>query len=116
MLSLFLILCYFILIFNIIIPKISDKLHIERESYISYKSFSNKYLCVMNRLFMYDFSYSGLTSKMIIDKNGLPISCGDSNTIDDKNILTISCDTSYSDIPEFKRLCYRSYSELFFST
>ncbi|AAR07468.1 112L [Yaba monkey tumor virus] len=110
MITLFLVLCYFILIFNIIIPSILEKLQYEYNSYLKYKQLSNKFICVDEKAFSYSFNLSGITANMVVDNVGNPINCSKINNV--KKYNYISC----NDTQDFKNICSKAYLNLFFTT
>ncbi|AYV61245.1 hypothetical protein LW113 [Lumpy skin disease virus] len=115
MISLFLILCYFILIFNIIIPTISEKLKREYDAYTKYKNIKKDFICVDNNLFYYDFNISGLSAKMLLDNNKQkPLRCSEIKKANKNNYL--SCENNDNDIVNFSRSCSNAYLNLFFTT
>ncbi|AEN03713.1 IMV membrane protein [Yokapox virus] len=116
MITLFLILCYFILIFNIIVPAISEKLRRERNAYMNFKRINKNLICVNDHLFTYKFTTSGVKAGIAVDDNNLPINCSKIDKVNE-NTNIIYCDNEEKDnIPQFTRLCYRAYSDLFFTT
>ncbi|QQG31599.1 IMV membrane protein [Swinepox virus] len=114
MITLFLILCYFILIFNIIIPIISEKMRREYDAYMKYKKLKNRIICSDNRLFTYTFGISGIMARMAIDNNFNPLPCSKQSDI--SKYTYISCDTDGGDIKNFRRSCSKAYLDLFFTT
>ncbi|ABI99105.1 hypothetical protein DpV84gp122 [Deerpox virus W-1170-84] len=115
MITLFLILCYFILIFNIIIPAISEKMRREYHAYTKYKNLKKDYICIEDRLFMYDFGITGIKANMAIDKMNNPLTCSRIKSVDKNRYL--SCDsTNNNNILDFGRLCSKAYLDLFFTT
>ncbi|AOP31618.1 imv membrane protein [Skunkpox virus] len=117
MITLFLILCYFILIFNIIIPSLSEKMRRERAAYVNYKRLNKNFICVDDRLFSYNFTTSGIKAKVAVDNKNIPIPCSKINEVNNnKDVATLYCDKDREDIPGFARSCYRAYSDLFFTT
>nr|WGO62737.1 hypothetical protein [Wadden Sea poxvirus] len=115
MISLFLIICYFILIFNIIIPTISEKMKLEYNAYSNYKKINKKFICVNNKyLFSYDFDISGINAKIAIDDNKEPLHCSYIKNANENKY--ISCNNNDSNIRGLNRLCLYAYSELFFIT
>ncbi|QDJ95052.1 IMV membrane protein [Hypsugopox virus] len=114
MISLFLILCYFILIFNILVPAISEKMRREREAYVNYKKINSKYICVDNKLFTYTYDRGGIHAHMVLNKNNKkPLPCNKILTAD--NNILFSCDKP-SDIFSFNQSCFKAYTDLFFTT
>ncbi|QHR82652.1 MV entry-fusion complex protein [Brazilian porcupinepox virus 1] len=114
MITLFLILCYFILIFNIIIPIISEKMRLEYNTYIKYKKIKNDYICVDDKIFSYDFGISGIVAKMALDSNKQPLHCANIKKVD-KNKF-VSCNSSNNNILHFDSYCSKAYLDIFFST
>ncbi|ABQ43587.1 fusion protein [Tanapox virus] len=110
MITLFLVLCYFILIFNIIIPSISEKLQYEYNAYLKYKRLNSKFICVDEKAFSYTFNLSGITANMAIDNNGVPIPCSKINN--EKKYNHVSC----NNIHDLKNVCSKAYLNLFFTT
>ncbi|AWU47155.1 IMV membrane protein [Sea otter poxvirus] len=115
MFVLFLILCYFILIFNIMIPKISMKLEKEHKAFLDFLQVGNNgILCVNNHLVTYSFSPStGVAAAILTGDNKAPLTCKEIKKSDIKNI--IQCD---SDIARktLRNTCMKAYAELFFAT
>ncbi|AST09331.1 IMV membrane protein [Murmansk poxvirus] len=116
MITLFLILCYFILIFNIIVPAISEKMKRERHAYTNYKRLNKDFICVNDYLFTYKFTTSGIKAGIAVDDKNVPIHCSKIDKVNNETTNIIYCDQERSDIPQFTRLCYRAYSDLFFTT
>ncbi|ADT91140.1 MV entry-fusion complex protein [Cotia virus SPAn232] len=113
MITLFLILCYFILIFNIMVPAISEKLRMEHNVYVKYKKINKDYYCVDDRLFYYKFDLSGITPNMALDYDKNPLTCNKINKVD-KNMY-ISCNSN-STISNFREVCNKAYLNIFFNT
>ncbi|QAV35268.1 m110L [Myxoma virus] len=113
MITLFLVLCYFILIFNIIVPAISEKMRKEYDAYLKYAHLKKDAVCVNDRLFTYDFKTSGVVAKMFIDSNGKPLPC--SRTRDIRSNNAIYCDND-ENVLDFRKSCSKAYLDLFFTT
>ncbi|QRY18988.1 ORF-118 [Teiidae poxvirus 1] len=109
MFVLFLIVCYFILIFNIIIPKIAEKLRLEHEAFIRYRQiYGNKFRCINNTLINYSFTPFGVKANYLVNKDTKIISsCDEAGPV---NILTCNDATNF---PKQRDVCERAYLELF---
>ncbi|AUL80595.1 hypothetical protein [Vaccinia virus] len=117
MITLFLTLCYFILIFIIIVPAIAEKMRRERAAYVNYIRLNKNFICVDDKLFSYNFTTSRIMVKVAVDKKNVPIPCSKLNVVNNnKDVDTLYCDKDRDDIPGFARSCYRAYSYLFFTT
>ncbi|ALA62509.1 hypothetical protein [Turkeypox virus] len=112
MFILFLILCYFILIFNITVPKIVEKLRLEHDAFIRYRQiYGNKFRCVGNRLINYSFTPFGVKANYLVNKTSkIPASCDDINTMN--NLIAMTCDDASNFIKE-RNICQRAYAEIF---
>ncbi|QRI42977.1 hypothetical protein ChPV259 [Cheloniid poxvirus 1] len=111
MFVLFLIVCYFILIFNIIIPKIAEKLRLEHEAFIRYRQiYGNKFRCIGDALINYSFTPFGVKANYLVNKDTkIPISCKYTNP---DNIIAVTCDDASNFINQ-RNICERAYTELF---
>nr|WCB87075.1 CPPV264 hypothetical protein [Cooks petrelpox virus] len=112
MFVLFLIVCYFILIFNIIVPKIADKLRLEHEAFTRYRQiYGNKFRCIGNNLINYSFTPFGVKANYLVNKNTkIPASCNDIKNIN--SLIAVTCD-DVSKFIKHRNICERAYTELF---
>ncbi|CCD83292.1 subunit of the poxvirus multiprotein entry-fusion complex [Squirrelpox virus] len=114
MFALFLVLCYFILIFNMIVPRISEKMRRERDAYVEFTRRSRDgFDCVNDALVAMEFTTSGVTALVAADRDGrTPLKCADRARATREALL--SCD----DPPNatVAGICDRAYTRLFFRT
>ncbi|AAF17993.1 gp110L [Rabbit fibroma virus] len=113
MITLFLVLCYFILIFNIIVPAIAEKMRKEYDAYLKYTHLKKDAVCVDDRLFTYDFKTSGVVAKMFLDFDGKPLQCSKVHEIRHNNV--IYCDNDIN-VLDLRKSCSKAYLDLFFTT
>ncbi|AUL80287.1 hypothetical protein [Vaccinia virus] len=93
MITLYLILCYLILIFNITVPAISEKVRRERAAYVNNKRLNKNFICVDDRLCSYNFTTSGIKAKMAVDNKTVSIPCSEINEVNNnKDVDTLYCD------------------------
>ncbi|ANS71199.1 imv membrane protein, entry/fusion complex component [Pteropox virus] len=112
----FLILCYFIIIFNVIVPKISSKLEVERKAYLEFANIKGDgMLCINNYLFTYSFApIGGVTALIAINKkDNKPFMCSDRSNVTVSDFVSCGSD----DIKNiYGKECLEAYSKLFFTS
>ncbi|WOC35482.1 hypothetical protein [Equine parapoxvirus] len=108
MISLFLIICYFVVIFNILIPKIFEKLRHEEAAFGRLASAGSARRCVDGVAVSYALGGTGLVARVMTDANGLPLPCARA-----AEATTFSrCDGARGR-GEFRELCVKAYAGVF---
>ncbi|ATI21058.1 IMV membrane protein entry/fusion complex component [Western grey kangaroopox virus] len=115
MFALFLIICYFILIFNVIVPRISEKLRLEHDAFRRFSRLRGEdFICVDGRaLFGYAFTPFGTQAFFPASQDGTPLRC-DRLTEARAGTTLVRCDSAEG-IRHAGELCGRAYEELFLS-
>ncbi|WZD65961.1 hypothetical protein [Bovine papular stomatitis virus] len=75
MISLFLMICYFVLIFNIIVPHIFEKLRQEEAAFDRLASAGSVYRCVDGTVVSYALGATGIVARVMTDSAGAPLPC-----------------------------------------
>lgn len=75
MISLFLLICYFVLIFNILVPRIFDKLRQEGAAFDRLAGSGNVYRCVGDVVVSYALGATGISARVMADEKGAPLPC-----------------------------------------
>lgn len=109
---LFLVLCYFILIFNMLVPAIAEKLRLEHDAFSAFRQLHReRFVCVGDALFTYEYTPFGVHALAAVDKNGAALPCSARARAEQSALW--SCDASRGD-ERFRGACARAYAELFF--
>ncbi|QGT48334.1 ORF183 [Saltwater crocodilepox virus] len=101
MLVLFLVLSYFILIFNILVPGVLEKLRVEHRAFVNFaNNGGDGSVCADGRVVRFVFGPTGLRAVRPVDARGVPLPC---SAAVEGGARTIGCGPD----------CLRAYEELF---
>ncbi|ADC53869.1 hypothetical protein [Pseudocowpox virus] len=107
MISLFLLICYFVLIFNILVPRIFDKLRQEGAAFDRLAGAGNVYRCVGDAVVSYALGPTGISARVITDEKGAPLPCVRIADADPARFLRCSARADLRDV------CANAYADVF---
>ncbi|ASC55550.1 hypothetical protein SePPVgORF087 [Seal parapoxvirus] len=110
MISLFLVICYFVLIFNILVPRIFEKLRQEEAAFDRLASSGNVYRCVDGAVVSFALGATGLSARVMTDAAGAPLSCARMAEANPEQFASCSSARGRGDLRD---LCAHAYANVF---
>ncbi|AAC55253.1 MC125L [Molluscum contagiosum virus subtype 1] len=111
MFVLFLVLCYFILIFNMLVPAIAEKLRVEHDAFAALRQLHReRFVCVNGTLSTFEYTPFGVQALLPVDAKGSPLPCALRDAAESSHL--VSCESG-AGVGRLRDACAGAYAELF---